>query len=214
MFLLIFAILLTIYWFGFRPLMNIWGTSPAEELATYPGDEIIATPQTVSTRAITVNAPASVVWKWLVQIGQGRGGFYSFDLLENLFGLDIHSVNEIIPDLQTLEVGDVIHLAPENPQLKVVELKPNYALVLRALNAKIEAFPSPKSSKYYDMTWAFILQPVDEYQTRFVIRGRGFARPLPMRLMNLALEPITFTMEWKMLRGVKSRAEKTRQMAL
>lgn len=63
-----------------------------------PGDELVPDANFATTRAIDINAPVEVVWPWLVQIGQGRGGFYSYDLLENVMGLDIQSADQIIPD--------------------------------------------------------------------------------------------------------------------
>lgn len=75
---------------GVRALrwMTSWGASAAEVSACYPGDELIADPAGITTMAVTVDAPAEQVWRWLIQIGQDRGGMYSYDWLENLIGLD------------------------------------------------------------------------------------------------------------------------------
>ena len=84
---------------------NRWGATPAEVSATMPGDELVPKPKITSTRAITINAPPHEVWPWLAQIGQSRGGFYSYDALENLARCDIHSADRIIPQLQQLHPG-------------------------------------------------------------------------------------------------------------
>ena len=89
-----------------------WGATPAEVSAPMPGDELVPQPKIASTRAITIGAPPRDVWPWLAQIGRGRGGFYSYDALENLVRCDIHSADRIIPRLQQLPPGDLILLAP------------------------------------------------------------------------------------------------------
>lgn len=73
-----------------------------------PGDELIPKPDMSATRAITIDAPASTIWPWLVQMGSARGGAYTYDWIKNIFGLDVHSAEEILPEFQHLEVGDVL----------------------------------------------------------------------------------------------------------
>jgi hypothetical protein len=90
-----------------------WGATAQEASAAMPGDEIVGLPRYRTTHAITIDASVADVWPWLVQIGQGRGGLYSCDWLENLLGLDIHSAQDIDASLQTLSVGDVVRLVPE-----------------------------------------------------------------------------------------------------
>jgi hypothetical protein len=75
-----------------------------------PGDELVPQPVLLSTRAVTIDAPPSAVWPWLAQIGQGRGGLYSYDALENLMGLDIHSADTLVPESQQLAPGDLVRL--------------------------------------------------------------------------------------------------------
>ena len=90
-----------------RPRINHWGATDQEHRATWPGDHLVAQPSFVWTNAITIRAPAAQVWPWLVQLGQGRGGLYSYDWLENLIGCDVHSTDRILPPFQTpLQVGD------------------------------------------------------------------------------------------------------------
>ena len=101
------------YVLAVRPRLLRWGASTQEAAGPLPGDELVPTPRMQSTRAVTINAPAASVWPWLVQLGAGRGGMYSYDLLENAAGLGIHSADRILPEHQRLDVGDVIPLGPD-----------------------------------------------------------------------------------------------------
>jgi hypothetical protein len=105
-----------------RPWQLRWGATGEERGAALDGDDLIANPDLMATRAITVHAPAAQVWPWIAQLGQGRGGFYSYDTLENLVGCDIHSADRIVPQWQDLKVGDQVKLHPEvGPGVAVVE---------------------------------------------------------------------------------------------
>ena len=96
-----------------RPRHLRWGASSQERDASLPGDDLVVTPDLTATRAITVHASASQVWPWIAQLGQGRGGFYSYDFLENLAGCDIHSAHRIVPEWQDIKIGDEVKLAPK-----------------------------------------------------------------------------------------------------
>jgi hypothetical protein len=100
-----------------RPRINQWGATDQEHQATWPGDRLLARPGFVWTNAITIQRPATQVWPWLLQLGQGRGGLYSYDWLENLVGCDIHSADRVLPQFQQpLQVGDrVIRMARYAP---------------------------------------------------------------------------------------------------
>ncbi len=192
-----------------RPRMATWGATQAETLERLPGDEIVADPKYGTTHAVTIDAPIENVWPWLVQMGQGRGGLYSYDRLENLVGLGIHSLDRIDPTLQQLAVGDVIRLVPESvePPLQFVvsRIEAPHLLVLGPPASREEtlaaALPYP--------TWTFRLSEVDEGTTRMVVRFRSDFKPgAASSLMNkYALEPVHFLMERKMLLGIKERAE-------
>ena len=101
------------YVFAIRPWHRRWGATDAEVSGSMPGDDLVEGANFQTTRAIDIDAPLEAVWPWLAQIGQGRGGFYSYDLLENLMGLDIHSADRILPEFQDLRVGDVIPIEPD-----------------------------------------------------------------------------------------------------
>jgi hypothetical protein len=178
-----------------RPRHLRWGASDAEAAGTMPGDELIADPTSMSTRALTIEAPPARVWPWLVQLGQGRGGFYSYDWIENLIGLRIHSAGRILPDYQRLDRGDRIALAPDGFGLDVERIDPGRLLVLRA----------PAGG----FTWTFMLEP-NGAGTRLVARNRWTTAGAPpsFRLAMMLVEPAAFVMERKMLIGIKQRAER------
>ena len=124
-----------------RPRQLRWGTIEPEFDEPLPGDDLIRTPNLVATRAITVRASADHVWPWIAQLGQGRGGFYSYDFLENLVGCDIHSADRIVPEWQDAGVGDEVKLHPE-VALAVAALEPGRSLVLRG-GVPMGSTPSP-----------------------------------------------------------------------
>jgi len=208
-FLLIAGLL---YGLVIRPWFLWWGATNEEIYGTWPGDDIIPGMKTENTRAITINAKPSEIWPWLMQMGQGRGGLYSYDWLENLIGLDIHSANNIIPEFQNLDVGERIWMAPkEKFDGKAYDtvglIESNRALVLITPGYVQTATNSNISG---NGIWSFILSPVDEHTTRLIIRGRsvedqGFFETLVLHFA----EPIHFIMERKMMLGIKERAEQT-----
>ncbi len=188
------------YRWVFRPWHRTWGAAPDEVQRALPGDELVPDPEYETTRAITIRAPVDAVWPWLAQIGQGRGGFYSYDWLENLFGLDIHSVDRVVPAWQHVKTGDTVRMAPPdrfdgNARMEVARVDIDRALVLRS---PLEA-PSDQAA-----VWAFVLDPIDTSATRLLVRTRLKGPPAFL----LLLEPTHFVMEQKMLRGVKQRAER------
>jgi hypothetical protein len=195
-----------------RPWFLRWGMREDEKQLALPGDELVQHPAYETTRAITIHAPASNVWQWLVQIGVGRGGFYTYDALENAAGLNIQSARQILPEWQNLQVGDVIRISPVTP-LKVEVLEPNRALVLHTTmslrTAEVVDVEDPATTEYIDWTWAFVLDEITPGTTRLIVRVRGSYKPASVRFMvPVALEPIHFLMERGMLQGIRSRAER------
>ena len=92
--------------------MRGWGATAEEQAADLPGDDIVPTPNLRTTKAITIQAPPEAVYPWLLQIGVDRGGMYSYDWLENLFGLQVHSVDRIMLEYQQVAVGDFWRFTP------------------------------------------------------------------------------------------------------
>jgi hypothetical protein len=185
-----------------------WGATAEEVRSPLPGDELIPDSAITVTRGVTVEAPAEAVWPWLVQIGHGRGGMYSYDRLENLIGLDIHSAAEIRPEWQHLGIGDRVTLVrpgwfgiAAGYSLPVVQLLPGRALVLRQ---------SPPEHPW-NAVWSFHVRPLDRQRCRLLSRGRA-ARHGGWRGwidfgVDAVMDPVTLVMTRKMLLGIKVRAE-------
>jgi hypothetical protein len=193
-----------------RRRYNRWGATTAEVARAMPGDELVAHPLLGYTRAITIQAPTDRVWPWLVQMGQGRGGLYSFDGLENLVGCDIHSVDRILPAAQQLSVGDLIRLGPSGyPCFRVDQVEPGAALVLVGADPRPPHAPADPDSPTGIATWQWQLRPApDGRGTRLVTRQRLSYRPTTgTSVMWHLVEPVGFVMERQMLRGIKRRAE-------
>ncbi len=206
-----------VYGLLIRPWHLKWGATDTEARVPLPGDTLVPHPRSQSTRAITIGASAEQVWPWLVQIGYQRGGWYSYDRLEAMAGVadfrEGHSTRRILPELQNLKVGDVIRAAPEPyVSFRVVTLEPARVL---ALYSRLNPFtgvmlkPGDLSDISLDASWVFVLEPLDEKTTRLIVRFRADYQPpfLVMPAVWTVLEPVTFLMEQKMLRGIKERAE-------
>jgi hypothetical protein len=172
-----------------------WGATRDEVTRPLPGDDLLATPDMVSTRAITIDAPPSAIWPWLVQMGSDRGGAYTYDWIENLFGLNMHSASTVLPQFQDVKVGDTFPLGKGGSQLHVDILEPEHSLVFRFDGA--------------NWIWSFNLVP-ENGSTRLVSRNR-IATPnasVAKRAFNaLLMEPGSLVMERKMHNGIKQRAE-------
>ena len=148
----------------------------------------------MATRAITIDAPPAAIWPWLVQMGSGRGGVYTYDWIENLFGLDMHSTRRILPQYQGVKVGDEFPLGPGRPAMRVAVLDPERTFTLRFADG--------------NWVWIFALSAEDGH-TRLISRNRiAAAGAWPARLFGmLVMEPGSLIMERKMLLGIKERAE-------
>ena len=175
-----------------------WGATDADVTRSLPGDDLVPHPKGGYTHAITIRASAADVWPWLVQMGQGRGGFYSYEFLENLVGCDIHNADRIIPELQHLDVGDGVRLHPKAPPLPVAAIEPGRVIVLY-----------PREFTQNGSAWVFFLDELDEGTTRLIARFRFDYKPSPGNKLgyNFFLEPISCLMQRKMLLGIKQQAE-------
>ncbi|MBO9556239.1 SRPBCC family protein [Cellulomonas sp.] len=170
-----------------------WGATDDEVAVRMPGDDLVPEAGVVATRAVTIEATPEVVWQWLVQIGQDRGGFYSYDRLENLLGLKIRSANTLEDRWQDLVPGDVVRLA-DKVGLDVVVAEPGFVLVLAAPD---NAF-----------TWSFALRDCHG-RTRLVARER-YATPNPaVRVLSEVTSLVSAVMTRGMLLGIRDRAERT-----
>ena len=204
------------YQYLFRPWADRWGATLDEVYGHLPGDELIPHPKGQYTHAIPFVAPAPSIWPWLMQIGQSRGGFYSYDWLENLLGLDIHSVNQIVPQFQNLAIGDLVRMHPIGGS-EVAILEPERDLVLytdpdtqSGRPSKITGVPGADPLDFVS-TWSFYLRPLDSRSTRLISRSRGDwnSNRESAIAYGIFLPFVTFIMSQKMLRGIKARVEKT-----
>ena len=188
--------LAALYWFPIRRWMNQWGAAPSDLARLMAGDSLLPEWTYSGTTAAIVEARPEHIWPWLVQIGYQRGGLYSYDWLDRLFGyLDRPSATRVLPEFQQLAVGDVIPLG-QGPGWPVAILEPNRALVLDMRNMD-----------GLDWVWQFGLYPLDETRTQLVSRSRVRARTLWARLLTHAIEPAGFVMTRRMLLGLKERSE-------
>jgi len=174
-----------------RRIMN-WGATDAEVDARLPGDELLEHADGVATRAITVDAAASAVWPWIAQMGPlPRGGAYTYDWIENLLGLDMHSADRVLPDYQHPQVGDTLGYGKNRMRFERVE--PRRVLATRSEDG--------------NWVWSFVLEEQDG-RTRLISRNRFRLPSLTARIGMLPMEPASLVMERKMLQGIKQRAER------
>ncbi len=174
-----------------QPILT-WGATAKEAAAHLPGGELLEDADGVSTRAIGIDAPASAVWPWLAQLGPApRGGAYTYDWIENLLGLNMHSVDRVLPEFQHPEVGEVIEFGSNT--MRVERVEPEQALSWRSQDG--------------NWVWTFVL---DERagRTRLISRNRFRLPTIAARIGMLPMEPGSLVMERRMLLGIKSRAER------
>jgi hypothetical protein len=199
-----------VYAGALRPWFLRWGATGAEVAAELPGDDIVRVPRCASTRAIAIEATPEDVWPWLAQMGQGRGGLYSYEWIENLVGCDIHNADEVIPALQDIGVGDLIRLVPKEAPtelaFEVARADVNRALVLKGRGTREEAF----AEGFGYPSWTFAIERVDPRRVRLIARWRCDFEPTLSGYLwwKYGIEPIHFVMERRMLKGIKKRAER------
>lgn len=196
-----------------RPWHLRWGLSPGEEALPLPGDSLVPTPKVVASHAIVIHAAPDRIWPWLVQMGQGRGGFYSYTWLENLIGCAMKNADELVPEWQDLRVGDPVWLHPAAAPMEVRVLERNRALVFYS-GANAFADYGDRFIRHSDpkfaSSWAFALQPLDSQRTRLVVRNRStFGDSVQQQIaVRCLLEPVHFLMERKLLKTVKELVER------
>lgn len=193
--------------------MNAWGATAEEVRATFPGDELVANPVAQTTQAVSIRAKPEQIYPWLLQIGVDRGGMYSYDSLENLFGLNVHTIDRIVPELQNVKPGDFWGFTPkgygppDSPGVFVMKLDPNRAVI--GCFGALSAPPPPCSG-----TWQLVLQPNDNGTTRLILRARTDAASPMTGIFGAIFEPITFVMQRGMLLGFRDRIEVASQAQL
>jgi hypothetical protein len=181
-----------------------WGATDKELEGSYPGDELVPDPQWTATHAILIEATSQRIWPWIAQIGQGRGGFYSYQKLENLAGSEIENTSRVLDEHQPIRVGDPIKLHVEAPPMTVAVVEEPTALVLLGNPAEADDGATLTTS------WAFLLLAQRGRTTRLLSRTRyHHGADRRSRLMGgpLLIEPISFVMERKMLKVIKALVE-------
>jgi len=173
-----------------------WGATPDEVRADMPGDDRFPAAQFRATRALTVAAPPELVWPWLVQVGCGRAGWYSHDLLDNL---GHPSATTIEPAWQDLQIGQWVAMSPKPPPTERTAFRVDSFKVANWL-----LWTKP------DSTWSWRLAPTGRDQTRLVNRIHAvydWRHPLDASLGVVLMEFGDFAMNRRMLHGIKARAE-------
>lgn len=193
-----------------RPRMRSWGATQAETTCSFPGDELVPDPNGGATMATTLPAPPEKVWPWLVQMGGGRGGWYSWDLVDND---GVRSAGRIVPEWQDLVPGQHLYRVPEGPTnwWTVAFVEPNRTLVLqtsygffgRSFDPRTGAVPWAST----EGTWAFYLNEAPDGRTRLVVRTRSRSRPplLTLPLTLLVGEPVHLIMQSRQFHNLRSR---------
>jgi hypothetical protein len=175
-----------------RPPILTWGATTQEAAARLRGDELLEDADGVSTRAITIDAPRSAVWPWIAQMGPvPRGGAYTYDWIENLLGLDMHSADRVLPEYQHPQVGDGFGYGANTMSFKIVE--PEHVLATQSADG--------------NWVWTLVLEEHDG-GTRLISRNRFRLPRLKDKIGMIPMEPGSLLMERKMLLGIKQRAER------
>jgi hypothetical protein len=186
------AVVFVAYRGKLRGAILTWGATPGEAAARLPGDELLEDADGVSTRAIDIDAGADDVWPWIAQMGPApRGGAYTYDWIENLLRLDMHSVDRVLPDFQFPQPGETIGFGSNRMRLERVD--PGQALSWRSEDG--------------NWVWPFVLIASDGH-TRLISRNRFRLPSLLARVGMVPMEPASLVMERKMLLGIKERAER------
>jgi hypothetical protein len=173
-----------------EPILT-WGATDEEATAHLPGDELLEDADGIATRAITIDAPPSAVWPWIAQMGPSpRGGAYTYDWIENLLGLNMHSADHVLPEFQHPQVGEGFGFGTNKMTFAVVEAE-------RVLASQ---------SADGNWVWTFILREQDG-RTRLISRNRFRLPKLKDKVGMIPMEPGSLVMERKMLKGIKQRAE-------
>jgi hypothetical protein len=184
-----------------RPLLKSWyyswGGTEEEVSMKLPGDEFAPRRRGGYTQAVGIRAPAGSVWPWIAQTGQGRGGFYSYEFLENIVGCDIHNVESILPQYQNIKVGDEIIMHPKAPAIPVIIVEPVKTLV-----------SGGRQDENTANIWTFYLAPKDGI-TRLIMRWSFQYKPMLINriVYNWLIEPVAAVMQRKMLLTIKRLAE-------
>ena len=195
-----------------KPFRDRWGMTRPQLDREFPGDGIIPIPRSQFTHGVEIKAPARFVWPWVAQIGKDKGGFYSYELLENVIGLEIYNTDKILEEFQHPKTGDMVPFGPKSAYPLVI-CDEGKAMVIEScedLGAKKVYNPDHgHPENYMHLSWLWFIEPINSESSRFVSRNRltyndSFKNRL---LIGILSEPIVFAMDRKMCLGIKKRAE-------
>ncbi len=187
-----------------RRRFDNWGSTESERERVWAGDALVTAAAETYTRAVDIAASSEIVWQWVVQFGLGRAGFYSYEMLERLVGIPVRNVESIVPDFQSLEVGDEIKLHPKAPGIPVGALEVARHVCFGESGPNHEASLDPRRS------FSIYLEPRSNQSCRLVLRGclDSLRNPTLGKRVGLAFEaPVDFVMEQRMLRTIRRLAE-------
>ena len=194
-------------WRVLRYLLRDLGATQEERDKEWPGDKILERVDRTFTRAVDIDATPENIWPWIVQIGRDKAGFYSYELVENLAGLQVTNREAILPEFQTLKEGDLISFNPNGEGVYANTLKPNEYLVCRTWKDESEVEEKRPVSKD---SWSFYIVNNGGSNSRLIIRScKETLRPdlMDVIITLLFMDPIDFVMEYKMIRTIKRLAE-------
>jgi hypothetical protein len=196
-----------------------WGATDEEVRGPLPGDERVPNPNVTTTLAVTINAPACEIWPWIAQLGQERGGMYSYELLENLARCQMHNAKRVVPEWE-MKVGDRMRMGPQGyPVNQVVALERGRWLLMAGADLKTgiaDLPPQPGQITYTNYVWVLYLDERPDGTTRLISRTRlAYApRTFALKLMwEVFTDPIGCVMTRKMLLTVKQRVEQLKRQA-
>ena len=202
------------------------GATDDEFFGSLPGDDLLPHPMLEWTRATTIDAPPERVWPWLVQMGYGRGGWYTSEGFDRIvWRIENKSSDVILPEWQELAVGDIVPDGPDYAAyFRVKEVRENEAIVYHSIRHPYRGQPVDPADEvalarreaqliaggtYIDFSWTFALRPVGEDATRLLIRARANLSPRQARFTEMAFGLVDLFHVTRMFRGIKNRAERT-----
>jgi hypothetical protein len=191
-FLLFFIIAVILYFFVLRPWILTWGATKTEQHRSIPGDYIVEKPHFIATRAVTIEAPPAEVWKWIIQLGSARAGWYSLDQIDNA---GVPSTEEILPEFQVIDLDYFIPFTPDQKN-----------------GMWVKDFRHPEYILWWDRkgngTWGWYLDELAGGRTRLITRLRTlYDFSFPWVIYYLIYDFGDIVMMRKCMLGIKRRAE-------
>jgi hypothetical protein len=192
-----------------RQARSHWGLDEATAARAYPGDELVPEPRWSWTHGVEIGAPVAKVWTWIAQIGADRGGFYSYQWLENLVGCNVHNAETVHPEWEA-KLGQSLVLHPDEkaPRLQIVGVEREHFVLAEG---RADEHARTCGKPWTAVSWLFLVEPLAEGRSRFISRYRvAYSEDLATRLAfgPTLVEPVGFAMDRRMLLGVKERAER------